>query len=333
MFDLFENADMLKGLSDVEALHKLEKPSVFRIKGKDSSKAVLVSCLVHGCEPAGFRAFLKEINSLPEYCFDVYFFVGNVASAKIEPFFTNRLVPGKQNFNRIWVENPKTEEEMIGNEVFNYIKNLPLVAHLDLHSFTATDTNPHGFTFTEESLDMMKKMVPFIFFADLPLGSMIERTLKLCPSFVIECGTNNSKEADAFAFDSLQRFFSFTNLKNITVSKVDCRGVFTGMVNVKVKDGFKVKWSSKKEESDVTLREDATKLNLKKTPAGEFMGWADSLDMFKVKDKTGDVTPDSVLELKDGKLYTKINSVPALLAANEKIIKESGFYFFTRELK
>ena len=66
-FAYLETARELIGKSDVEALRSLQKPSLFQIKGKDSSKAVLVSVLLHGCEPAGFRAFLKEINSFKDY--------------------------------------------------------------------------------------------------------------------------------------------------------------------------------------------------------------------------------------------------------------------------
>lgn len=334
-FDYYENVELIKSLSELDALFKLSKPSIFRIKGKDSSKAVLVSCLIHGSEPSGFRAFLKEINSNPDYSYDVYFFVGNAEAAKIKPYFTNRLVPGKQNFNRIWAENPTTDDELMAKEVFEFLETRPIIAHLDLHSFTAKDTKPHSFTISSDSknLDVLKKIAEYIFIFDSEVGALIEKTSKFGPAFVIECGTNNSPEADEFSFSTLQRFLKEFSVKHSAVDSIKCNGIFTGMINIKLKPDISVSWDVVRQpDKNVTFIETANKLNITDVEPDTFFGWCKSLDVFDIKNAQGSVKPSEVFELKDNQLFIKQKVFPTLIAKNEKIAKESGFYFFTKKV-
>ncbi|PIN76044.1 hypothetical protein COV18_01320 [Candidatus Woesearchaeota archaeon CG10_big_fil_rev_8_21_14_0_10_37_12] len=330
-YDYYEDVSFLIGKTDKEAILLLKKPSVFKITGKDNSKAVLVSTLIHGHEICGFRAFLKEINSKPEYPLDVYFAVGNVQAAQIEPLFSNRLVPGGQNFNRTWIKEPKTEMEQLSFELFEFYKTLPLVGILDLHSFTATDTLPHGFLpdTKEETLKLANKLANYGFVTDSNLGAMIELTTDIAPSLVIECGTNGSKEADEYAFETLHKFFKLTGVEEGNVEDVN-KGVFVNMTNVKIKSAVTVVWADEKQDAQLTIRSDISKLNITEVKAGEFYGWANTLDLFVIKNKDGLQNVEDWFELKDGKVYIKQDVVPNLMSANEKIAKESGFYFFKR---
>ncbi|MEA3430143.1 MAG: hypothetical protein U9R08_02630 [Nanoarchaeota archaeon] len=328
-YDLFEDIEKIKGLTEIEALFQLEKPSIFKVKGKDSSKAVLISSLIHGNEPSGFRAILKEINSEQQYPIDVYFFIGNVASAKIEPYFSNRLIPGKQNFNRTWVNNPQTELELTSRELLDFFKTLPLIAVLDLHSFTAQNTPPHCMTVDSKSSEIAQKFVPYIFELDIPLGAMIEQT-KDIPSFVIECGTNNTQDADEFALKTLQRFFIEFKIKNGDNQNIS-KGIFSHATNIKIKQDVKIKFSDKKEDADLTVRKDCQSLNITEVASHTIYGWGNSLDVFEMKDKNGTVSPDTYFFIEDGKILFKKDIVPNFMATNQKIAKESGFYFFEKK--
>jgi hypothetical protein len=327
-FDYFEGVELIKGLSDIDAIMKLTKPTIFRVKGKNCAKTVLVSSLIHGCEPCGFRAILKEINSNPEYPFDVFFLIGNVKAAQKDPVFTHRLLPDGQNYNRIWVDNPKTEDEKTAAEILEFLKTLSLKGTLDLHSFTAETQDPHAFIASKDpgTINLARKLVPKAFLTDYRVGAMIEN---LSPALVVECGTNNSKEADEFAFNALQTFFKEVGIKP-GKNKDICDGFFSNMTNIKIKPGASIVWSDKKQDADITMREDAELLNHKEIKAGEFLAYTDSLDHFKVTQKGKEINPSEVLELKDGKVFTKKKVFPNLIAKKEKIAKESGFYFFER---
>jgi len=326
-FDVIED-DVLQGLRDVDALFKLRRPTIVWVRGTDSSKSVLVSCLIHGCKPCGFRAVLREIDENVTYPYDVYFFIGNVESARIAPYFTHRLVPKEQNFNRVWfADPPSTADEKTAAEIFDFFKTRNLKAVLDLPSFTAKDTRPHAIIegVHADTIALVKKLAERVFFTDGTIGAMIEKTASLCPSIVVECGTNRSAEADEFAWNALQKFLAEMGWKEGTNEDV-CKEFFSNIVNVKVKKNASVAWADEKTDSQITFRSDVPKLNHRELPAGEFLGWTDSLDVFAVS--KGAV--EDVFELRSGELFTRKAIVPNLMAANERIAKESGFYFFER---
>jgi len=328
-FDYHEGADHLRGLSEEEALNQLSKPTLLRIKGDDSTQAVLISTLIHGCEPCGFRAFLDEINSQLTYPYDVYFFVGNVASAQIKPLFTHRLVPGGQNFNRVWIDNPTTEAELTAQEVLAFITKLPLKGVLDIHSFTAKDTPPHGFIPNNkpETLHLAEQLLPVALVTDMPMGALVQQTQHLAPSLVVECGTNGTQEADEYARSVLSKFFVAMGLNEGDNEKI-CRAVYDNMTNIKVKADATVAWGDTPDPSaDITLRPDANTLNLTTVEPGTLFAYGDVRSL-ALTSKEGRIDPSFFFETFGNKIYLKRRVVPNLLSTNERIIKESGFYFF-----
>ncbi|MCG8493532.1 MAG: hypothetical protein MI743_18065 [Sneathiellales bacterium] len=334
-FDYFEDVSLLKGKSASEALEALKRTTLFRVKGKDPSRAVLVSTLIHGSEPCGFRAFLKEINRERDYPFDVYFFVGNVAAAQTAPYFSNRNVPGGKNFNRIWcIENPEDEEETCIAEVETFLKSLPLQGVLDLHSFMAKGVSPHCFVVSvdDKTLDFAKRSAPYVLQIGAGMGALIEAMGNKCPSFVVECGTHDSPEADVFADEVLDKFFKSFGVLDGEVSEIWAKDVFVNMTNFKVTPSSTVVWAENEDPSaDVTLRSDCESLNLSKVDAGEFCGWASSLDFLKASNGKTPVDAADYFYIDSGKLYFKQDCVPNLMGVNEFVSKESGFYLFDKK--
>src|SRR3989344_506704 len=332
-FEVWHDASRLEGRSDKEALDKLTVPTIIHTKGNDSRRAVLVSVIIHGCEPCGFRAMLKELEKKETYPIDVYWLVGNPKSAKVEPLFTNRLVPGGENYNRTWTaEHPSTEDQKLCADLWDHLTKLPIIAHLDLHSFTATDTSPHAITVADDAktLDLAKKLAPYVFVMDCQLGALIERTRAKGPSLVVECGTNNSPEADKFAQDALERFFVQVGIRNGENNTI-AHQVFVHAINVKVKPDASVVWANSADPKvKLTLRQDVAQLNIRELSKGDPLGWTDSLDCFKVLDKNGPMDPSEIFELKKGQILLKNPFVPNLMVAKETIAKESGFYLFTK---
>lgn len=332
VFEIWDDPRKLLKLTDEEALGKFKKPTLIRIKGKDNSKAVLVSVLLHGNEPCGFRAFLREINLKLKYPHDLFFFVGNVKAAQKKPYFSQKMIPKGEDFNQIWVDKPKTKEQSKAREIWAYLETLPLIGHLDLHSFASYETLPHTFTpnFEEKNQEVMNKLTPFIFISDQPNGELTQKTISFCPAGIVECGTNNSLEANQFATEVLQRFLIALGMKK-GPSRSFRPHVCFHLANLKVKEKVSVSWANKKDpEAKLTLRADVAKLNLKELAAGEFLGWCDSLNVFKITRKERKVKPEELFILTEGKLVLKEKVVPTLMATNESIIKTKGFYFFKK---
>ncbi|MFN3233920.1 MAG: hypothetical protein ACE365_00710 [Gammaproteobacteria bacterium] len=330
LFDYFETVESLKDLSDEQALLQLEKPTVFKVAGENSEKALLVSTLLHGSEPCGFRAFLKEINANPSYACDVYYLVGNIEAAQKQPCFTFRLLPGGENYNRIWKDNPKTHAEKIADEIKRFFHDKPLAAFLDIHSFTAKTTGPHGFISNnrEETLKLATKIAPILFESEVDSGEMYKCFAKKMPALLVECGTNNTPEADEFAYQALQVFLSEYGAKQESHPSI-CAGIYSDMLNIKITKDTQITWANKSDHSvNITLRSDVEELNHQVLSAGVCFGWANDLKGFVVKNARGDVNPSEIFELHQNQLILRKPVVANLMTANEFIVKESGFYFF-----
>ena len=330
-YDYFEDVNFLKGLRDAQALAKLERMTLLRVKGKDSSKSLLISGMLHGCEPCGFRAILKEINSNFDYPIDIYFLIGNVKAAKLEPLFTHRLLSDGRNYNRIWVNNPRDEDEEMAKEILNFLSDKNLQGNLDLHSFSSNKTKAHAFTpsLEEKNIAVARKLVDAIFLIDDCHVALTQETIQYGPAMVVECGTNNTKEADEFAFQTLQNFFVEMKVKEGENEDLNSE-IFVDVINIKVKKDVRVVWNKNKQDVQLTLREDVESLNIKELPKGEFFGWVDNLDVFICRNKQGFFNPNEIFELREGKIFTRKIFVPNLMAVGDFITKESGFYFFTK---
>ncbi|MBO6826205.1 MAG: hypothetical protein JJ879_08390 [Sneathiella sp.] len=333
-FDYFEDVSFLKGKDALEVLDTLKRTTLFRVKGRDSTQAVLVSTLIHGSEPCGFRAFVKEINEERDYPIDVYFMVGNVAAAQIEPAFSHRNIPEGKNFNRIWcVDQPEDDEETCIAEVKGFLNKLPLLGVLDLHSFMAKGVSPHTFVVSvdDKTLELAKCLSPYVLKIEPGMGALIEAMSPKCPSFVVECGTHDAPEADAFAEVVLDKFFKAYGILEGEAGDALTDDVFVNMTNFKVKAESKAVWAEEKDPSaDVTFRPDCEGINLSAVKAGEFCGWATSLDFMVASTGTEDIDVAEFFYVEDGKLYFKQDCVPNLMCANEFIAKESGFYLFEK---
>lgn len=330
LYDYFEHFDQLTGKDDIAALNTLKKPTIFHQAGEDSSAAILITVLQHGTEPCGFRAMLREIAKHPTYPHDVYWLVANPKSAQQVPYFFERLAPGGQNYNRIWVEDPATPDEHIAAELYAFLSGLPLRGMIDLHSFAARHTAPHCFISTADprTVAIMKRLVPYIFVHRSVTGTLEERMAEHCVSAVIECGTNDTAEADGFAYRIIQKFLIEMDYREGR-NPVIAQGMAENSLNVKVKPDVKVGWGRRRDPTqDLTLRHDFDSLNHREQPAGTLIGWADSLDPLFAHYRGEAVDITQVFHLEGEAIYLKRAKVPNLMAIQEYIAKESGWYFF-----
>jgi len=331
-FDYFPDDLLLRGKSEIGALNTLERPTLFRVKGHDSSKAVLISSLIHGHEICGFRAVLNEINKAKCYRYDIYFLVGNVSASKLEPHFSFRNVPGGQNFNRVWTcREPQTLEELAAKEMKHFIETLPLIGFLDLHSFTGRSMAPHTFisSLDEKTKSIASVLTEFVMLFDEDMGMTIHAMKSFAPSFIVECGTNGTRKADLFAIETLKKFLIEMNYET-GVNPVQNDRVHTHVMNIKVRPDRKIVWSDREQKScDLTIREDIESLNLKDTGGKVWFGWGRDLSGFMIKKQGAFIDPSTVFEVQGGnRVFISHSVFPTLLSTQERITKESGFYFF-----
>ncbi len=327
-FDYREGVDSVCGKSDIEALLTMNKPTVFHVAGRDSSRAVLVSTLLHGREPSGYRAFLGEVSQPRDYAMDVYFSVGNVRAAQIQPYFSHRDVPGKEDFNRVWVDTPTTDDQRTAVEMTRFFEELPLIGFLDIHSYIAKTIPPHGvipaMNFATKSL--IQKLAPSAFLMDMNLGTLLERMGKKTVAALVETGINNSLEADRSAYVALQSFLHAMHVKEGSAIGYQTRFYHQG-IQFKVREDVSVTWAKERKENVMlTLREDLDTLNHTLVDEGILFAWADSLDVLTTNDAHRSV--EDYFTLNEGIVRVKQKVVPNFLNIEEKIMKRGGFYFF-----
>ena len=96
---------------------------------------------------------------------------------------------------------------------------------------------PHSFInyLSNDLLDFSNYSVLLIFHCGPNAASLIDKTSSICSSYVVECGVNNSSEADLFTFNSISTFLIYYNL---------------------------------------TIRDDFENLNLTQTNKNTFIGWS-----------------------------------------------------------
>ena len=323
------DSNEIKGRNAIDILNSYDDLSIFRKKGLDSSKSVFVSTILHGCEPCGLNAVLRELETEQQYEKDVYFMIGNVQAARYEKPFTHRLLPDGQNFNRIWTENTKTNDERKALEVLKEIKKLNLDALIDLHSFTALTGSAHCYISGDNSiqLDFAQKIAPFIFKNGDDDGLLIDRTSSICPSLLVECGTNGTKTADEFAYRALQKFFTnFNVIKNsdISLEKLTTN-VYTGEQNFKFKTSD-IEFGIKPIGTKIIIREDIESLNIVNIKAGDFFGYGDNLEFLTSKS----AHPSYYFFISEGEVRFNKDCTINLFSKHPQRLVESGFYIYDR---
>ena len=323
------DSNEILGKSALDIINNYDDLSIFRRKGLDSSKSVFVSTILHGCEPCGLNAVLRELETDQQYEKDVYFMVGNVQAAKYGKPFTYRLLPNGQNFNRIWTQNTKTTEEKKANQVLEIMRNLSLDALLDLHSFTALTGSAHCYISGNNipQLDFAQKVAPFVFKNGDDDGLLIDRTSSICPSLIVECGTNGTKTADEFAYRALQKFFTnFNVIKNSDISLEKLTStLYTGEQNFKFKTSD-IEFGIKPIGTKIIIREDIESLNIVNIKAGDFFGYGDNLEFLTSKS----VHPSYYFFISEGEVRFNKDCTINLFSKHQQRLVESGFYIYDR---
>lgn len=80
-----------------EFLSSLERPTVFRIRGRDRTRTRAISGLLHGNEPSGLRAIHALLRDETRPAVDLVCVVGAVEAARAPPTLSKRMLPGRRD--------------------------------------------------------------------------------------------------------------------------------------------------------------------------------------------------------------------------------------------
>lgn len=307
-----------------EVVDTFDNLTLFYQKGDNSDKSVLISALLHADEPCGLEAFLEHINNkdfVPQK--DIYFLLGNSrAGRKKEKYFSQRLNKGGENFNRIWKKNPETLIQYLAKEILNTLPS-NLSAHIDLHSFSAKNLQPHTYLSnkTQKSYDFAGRLTKIVL-KGKDENLLIDRTSEFTNSLLVECGTNGSKEAKDFAYQSIEDFFNyFEVLSKKKDLPIKLEAFFENETNIKLLTND-FSFGREPNQTKYTLRDEIETLNLKKIHAGRIFAYGEDLNLFSKE------IADKYFIQNGGNIYFKKNCTINLFSQNSEKLQESGFYIY-----
>lgn len=309
-------------------IQKLTKPTIFHLPGKDQTKSLIISCLIHGNETSGYKAVTKELNKLKTYPLDVYFLIANIKAAQRKPYFTHRDWEAKPGFNRIW---NKTDKYPLAKEILTFLKKANPLACLDLHNNNGK--NP-AYAICEgerkEVLNLAGFLAEIILFSEIRLGTFTEAMVKICPAVTLECGQVNTKVADDFAEQTLERFLSLISLPKKEREIFPYRELCEINIKKKIKFCF---GHTPKPGFDLVLRDDIEDFNFNILKKGDYLGFAEKIDVLECLDKKKRPVTKDFFYLKDGQILAKQDLTLAMAVRKVNIAKLSNLCYIIEKVQ
>jgi len=304
---------------DILDLHKkFPGPFLMHLKG-EKSEPLFLSVLLHGNETTGLLALKKVLSRysdkpLPR---DMIILVGNTKAAA----YGLRHLEGQPDYNRIWAGGESEEARLI-SEVLDYVKKFKLFANIDVHNNTGK--NPYYGcvnVFKEEYLDLAKRFSEKTVYFTEPSEVESMAFAPLCPSVTIEAGLPGKEDGVAKTAQYIEEVLSLEGLNH----EFDIRNteVFQTVARIKIHKDASIDFANEMEsQSDFSLLKELDLKNFERIQEGTLLGFYKVRDYIKVVDNEGVDVTTNFLELKEGKIFTKKDFVPAMFTQDVYVIKE-----------
>jgi hypothetical protein len=214
--DGYEELKPLLEGTDGDVLLALEaQPALIRIPAASTAEAPrarLVSCLLHGNEPAGFQAMVEVLRRGERFPFDLWVLIGNVRAATEEGLYAHRHLDDQEDFNRVWAVGPAasatTEMRQCAAAILDELRAADLEAAVDVHNNSGQ--NPYYAILTEltpEGLLLASLCADTMLLWALRAHTLMEALADVCPAVSVECGAPRP-EGTAFASSVIHRFLT-----------------------------------------------------------------------------------------------------------------------------
>lgn len=271
------NADQLVLPSSAEQwLLEINQPTIVEITGKDTLRYRVFSVLIHGNEPSGFFAafnYLKQLKAsqaIPQT--NIAICISSIRAAKLEPYFSNRYVPGEFDLNRRFGRSRcRDKVTSLAKDLSNYINSRNPEFVIDLHNTSGQGPAFGVSCYQNPAINKLTsifsdKMV----FTNLVVGSLMEQNFN-CPIVTIECGYSYDIKAHEVAFNGMNQLANISTLDDIKESTVT---TYSHPLRVQVEPGISIDFGLVKNPNvDITLRKDIELLNYELVRQGTAIGW------------------------------------------------------------
>lgn len=315
----------------------LVHPTVIEIPGKgDVEKENLlkrkewriVTTLLHGNEPSGFKAMFKFLNEgwVPKT--NMAFIIASVRAARHETLFTHRFMPGEFDLNRRFgYQETHDRVTELARQITEYIRQRCPQFVVDMHN--TSGKGPSFAVSVSDHQDVKKLAMQFtdqMVVTQLVVGSLMEQNFN-CPVVTIECGGAVEEKSHAIAYDGLRKL---AELQDVFSQPERPLTIYRSPVRIRAHLGISLNYGwVQDEEVDITLVNDIEKYNSEKIQAGTCIGWIDRVlgDCLTAVNDHGEDIISHFFDVVNGQLLVKEN-VKIFMATSRSDIALSDCLFY-----
>ncbi|WP_421789401.1 peptidase M14 [Hyphobacterium sp.] len=299
---------------DVRSL--FPESALITLEGRNK-QPLFVSALVHGNETVGWEA-LKKLQAwmahhpLPR---SLIIFIGNVRAAELQ----TRMVPGRPDYNRIWLGGGNTPEHRLADEVKQIVKAANPFAAIDLHNNTGA--NPlYALVHTDDPahLQLNSLFSPHAMLTHNPPGTCSEAMSAFCPAITAECGHSGVAANEEAAFNLVLDVLHLDHWRGAPDRPLD---VYTVQGRMLISPDAAMTFEHGA-PGDIEFPASLEKWNFFERPAGStFARLLNGGTPLRVETETGQDVTDICFSREGDRLVLKRDFTPSMLTVNEDAIR------------
>ncbi|MDX1694071.1 MAG: succinylglutamate desuccinylase/aspartoacylase family protein [Ketobacteraceae bacterium] len=318
------------GRSPDEFLQRLVKPTLIKVKGKDSTRTRALATLLHGNEPSGFMAVHRWLSLQEKPSVNILCFIGGVYPAKAEPGFFYRQLPDARDLNRCFREPFDTEEGRIARAFLDALHEEQPECLLDIHNTSGTGPS---FAVTIKN-DAAHQALTSLFterliVTDLRLGALMEYSEKEVPTVTIECGGAQDEHAHALAYEGLMRYVTKHNVLSLEKAEWGIE-VLSNPVRIELKKATTILYDMAPTSGvDLILPPDIEHLNFGIVTPDKRLGWTGpkGLAALEAINRSGNNIVDKILRTENGEIYPARPLKIFMITTNPAIAKSDCLFY------
>jgi hypothetical protein len=303
------------------------------VQGRDRRRTRAVTALLHGNEPSGLAAVHRFLRSGQVPHTNLLVVVGAVQAAKLTPVFGHRLLPGRRDLNRCFLEPAGDEEGQLAAAILAHLRQYSPESVIDLHNNSGRNP-PYGVaTRVDPSrLGLTSLFASRFVLSRLRLGALMDALEDELPVVTIECGQRLDPAADACAHSGLRRFAEADELPQVALEsrQVD---ILHRAVRVRLRPGLRIGFGDHRQSvMDVTCALDVDRHNFQTLPAGSHVAWVShGVDWpLEAQDETGSEVSEQLFR-RDGRSIQTARPLTPIMMTTDPVIAVSDCLFYVVE--
>jgi predicted deacylase len=319
---------------DVDAfLDQLERPTIFRVPGRDPTRSRIAGGSLHGNEPSGLRAIHRFLRSGEVPAVEAWLFLGGVESARAAPRYSHRMLPGRRDLNRCFRPPFDGLDGQIAQQVLDLLRAVRPELVVDLHNNTGRNPAYAVGGGLDERLDLAALFCDRFVHSELRLGTFTEAFTDLAPSVTIECGHAGDPAADATAYAGLVRLMKVHQLVPDPARHERMR-ILECPVRMCLRAEHTLAFAERPDaQASVTLDLEIERHNFETLGRGTRLGWVSSRRAwpFEAVDASGVEVSTAWLEVAGDEVVARCAFTPFMLTTHVEIARaDCLFYAATR---